>query len=122
MGKAKVTTVMFNSENPEVLVNFWGKVLGVEVHPHNDSTEHIWLFPTPGENFKLGFQRVAKKSSDSQEIHIDVAVDDLNETEDLVKSLGGSHVKTSRTSSGFEWRILKDPQGNSFCIFKDSGH
>ena len=122
LGKAKVTTVMFNSENPEVLVGFWSKVLGVEAHPHNDSTEHIWLFPTPGENFKLGFQRVAKKSSDSQEIHIDVAVDDINETEDLVKSLGGSHVKTSRTSSGFEWRILKDPQGNSFCIFKDSGH
>jgi predicted enzyme related to lactoylglutathione lyase len=122
LGKAKVTTVMFNSENPEVLVNFWGKVLGVEAHPHNASTEHIWLFPTPGENFKLGFQRVAKKSSYSQEIHIDVAVDDLNETEDLVKNLGGSHVKTSRTSSGFEWRILKDPQGNSFCIFKDSGH
>jgi len=117
-----VTTVMFNSENPEALVNFWGKVLGVEAHPHNASTEHIWLFPTPGENFKLGFQRVAKKSSDSQEIHIDVAVDDLNETQDLVKSLGGSHVKTSRTSSGFEWRILKDPEGNSFCIFKDSGH
>ena len=122
MGKAKVTTVMFNSENPEELVNFWGKVLGVEAHPHSDSTEHIWLFLTPGENFKLGFQRVTKKSSDSQEIHIDVAVDDLNETEDLVKNLGGSHVKTSRTSSGFEWRILKDPQGNSFCIFKDSGH
>lgn len=122
LGKAKVTTVMFNSENPEELVNFWGKVLGVEAHPHNASTEHIWLFPTAGENFKLGFQRVAKKSSDSQEIHIDVAVDDLNETEDLVKNLGGSHVQTSRTSSGFEWRILKDPQGNSFCIFKDSGH
>ena len=122
MGKAKVTTVMFNSENPEVLVNFWGKVLGVEAHPHNASTEHIWLLPTPGENFKIGFQRVAKKSSDSQEIHIDVAVDDLNETQDLVSSLGGSHVKTSRTSSGFEWRILKDPEGNSFCIFKDSGH
>ncbi len=122
MGKAKVTTVMFNSENPEVLVNFWSKVLGVEAHPHNDSTEHIWLFPTPGENFKLGFQRVAKKSSNSQEIHIDVEVEDLNETEDLVKIFGGSHVKTSRTSSGFEWRILKDPEGNSFCIFKDSGN
>ena len=122
MGKAKVATVMFNSENPEVLVNFWSKVLGVEAHPHSDSTEHIWLFPTPGENFKLGFQRVAKKSADSQEIHIDVTVDDLNETEVLVKNLGGSHVNTSRTSSGFEWRILKDPQGNSFCIFKDAGH
>jgi predicted enzyme related to lactoylglutathione lyase len=122
MGRARVTTVMFNSVSPEVLVDFWGKVLGVEAHPHNDSTEHIWLFPTPGENFKLGFQRVAKKSSDSQEIHIDVAVDDLNETENLVRSLGGSHLKTSRTSSGFEWRILKDPEGNCFCIFKDSNH
>ena len=122
MGMAKVTTVMSNSENPEELVVFWSKVLGVDVHPYSDSTEHIWLFPTPGESFKLGFQRVVKKSSESQEIHIDVAVEDLNETEDLVKSLGGTHIKTSRTSSGFEWRILKDPQGNSFCIFKDLGH
>lgn len=122
MVKAKVTTVMFNSENPEELVSFWGKVLGVEAHPHNDSTELIYLFPTPGENFQLGFQRVVKKSSNTQEIHIDVAVDNLNEMEDLVKNLGGSHVKTSRTSGGFEWRILKDPQGNSFCIFKDFGH
>ena len=103
MGKAKVTPVMFNSENPEVLVNFWSKALGVEAHPHSDSTEHIWLFPTPGENFKLGFQQIAKKSADSQEIHIDVAVDNLNETEDLVKNLGGTHVNTSRTSSGFAW-------------------
>lgn len=120
--KARVTTVMFNSEKPEELVEFWTKVLGVQAHPHNQSTEHIWLFPTEGENFKLGFQRVARKSSDAQEVHIDVAVEDLNESEELVKKLGGSHLKTSRTSSGFEWRILRDPQGIPFCIFKDSGH
>lgn len=113
---------MFNSEKPEELVEFWTEVLGVQAHPHNQSTEHIWLFPTEGENFKLGFQRVVRKSSDAQEVHIDVAVEDLNETEELVKRLGGSHLKTSRTSSGFEWRILRDPQGNPFCIFKDSGH
>ena len=113
---------MFNSENPEQLVTFWCSILGVEAHPFTESTEHIWLFPTPGDSFKLGFQRVASKSHCSQELHIDVAVDDLNETEELVKQLGGTHVKTSRTSGGFEWRILKDPQGNAFCIFRDSGH
>jgi len=59
MAKLRVATVMFNSENPEELVAFWTKVLGVPAHPHNESTEHIWLFPTPDENFKLGFQRVA---------------------------------------------------------------
>lgn len=122
MARARITTVMLNSENPEELVEFWCKVLGVEAHPYDHSTEHIWLFSTPGESFKLTFQRVAKKHSESQEVHIDVAVDDLQEAEMVVRQNGGSHVKTSRTSSGFEWRILKDPQGNSFCIFKDSGH
>jgi len=33
MVKARVTTVMFNSENPEELVKFWCNVLGVEAHP-----------------------------------------------------------------------------------------
>jgi predicted enzyme related to lactoylglutathione lyase len=122
MARARITTVMFNSENPEELVEFWCKVLGVEAHPHDHSTEHIWLFPTPGESFKLGFQRVAKKLSESQEVHIDVAVDDLEEAEMIVRENGGSHLRTFRTSGGFEWRILKDPQGNSFCIFRDAGH
>ncbi len=119
MAKLRVATVMFNSENPEELVAFWTKVLGVPAHPHNESTEHIWLFPTPGENFKLGFQRVAKRSSESQEVHIDIAVEDLDETEMLVKQSGGSHFKTTRLANGFEWRILQDPQGNTFCIFID---
>ena len=122
MVKARVTTVMFNSENPEELVKFWCSLLGVEAHPHNESTEHIWLFPTEGENFKLGFQRVAKKSFESQEVHIDVAVENLDETEKSVKQSGGSHVKTTRLANGFEWRILKDPQGNAFCIFKEFDH
>jgi predicted enzyme related to lactoylglutathione lyase len=122
MGKVRVATVMFNSENPEELVKFWCKVLGVKAHPHNESTEHIWLFPTEEENFKLGFQRVAKKSSQSQEVHIDISVDNLDETEMLVKKGGGSHFKTTRLTNGFEWRILKDPQGNAFCIFKEFGH
>jgi predicted enzyme related to lactoylglutathione lyase len=122
MAGARVTTVMFNSENPEELVTFWCKLLGVEAHPHTQTTEQIWLFPTAGERFKLGFQRVARKLSQSQEVHIDVAVDDLDNMELLVRENGGSHVKTSRTRGGFEWRILKDPQGNSFCIFIDTGH
>lgn len=122
MVKARITTVMFNSENPEELVKFWRKVLGVDAHPHDKETEHIWLFPTPGEQFKLGFQRVVKRSSGSQEVHIDIAVDNLDETEELVKQSGGSHVKTTRLANGFEWRILKDPQGNAFCIFKEFDH
>ena len=120
MGKASVTTVVFNSKNPEVLVNSCARVLGFEAPPHSDATEHIWLFPTPGENINSCSQRTAK-NADSREEHFDVAVDDLNETEASVKSLGGNHVKISRTSSGFERRKLKNPQEDLSCISKDSG-
>lgn len=83
---------------------------------------HLVVLNPGRESIRLAFQRVTKKHSDSQELHFDVAVDDLQEAEMIVRQNGGSHVKTSRTSSGFEWRVLKDLQGNSFCIYKDSEH
>lgn len=115
--KARVTTVMFNSEKPEELVKFWSKLLSVESHPFNEKTEHIWLMPQEPNGFKLGFQRVNKKHSTVQETHIDIAVDDLDACEKLVLELGGKHVKSTKLQNGFEWRVLEDPQSNPFCIY-----
>lgn len=115
--KARVTTVMFNSEHPEELVNFWSTLLAVQAHPFNEHTEHIWLTPQEPNGFKLGFQRVSKKVYSSQETHIDIAVDDLDECQNLVLKLGGRHIKTTKLQNGFEWRVLEDPQSNPFCIY-----
>lgn len=115
--RAQITTVMFNSERPEELVEFWSKLLEVQAHPHNSNTEHIWLFPQVEGGFKLGFQRVKKKSIGNAEIHIDIAVKNLDEVENQAVSLGGSVVSRTRIPNGFEWRVLEDPQGNPFCIY-----
>lgn len=118
--KARVVTVMINSEYPEQLVEFWCKLLSVQAHPHSEKTEHIWLFPAQGEDFKLGFQRVKSKSKTSSEIHIDIAVDNLDDFEKLILSLGGKHLKSTKLANGFEWRVFEDPQQNQFCIFPES--
>jgi predicted enzyme related to lactoylglutathione lyase len=108
---------MFNSERPEELVEFWSKFLEVDAHPHNSNTEHIWLFPQEAEGVKLGFQRVDKKSIGNAEIHIDIAVTNLDEAEERAINLGGAIVSRTRIPNGFEWRVLEDPQGNPFCIY-----
>lgn len=119
MTKARITTVMFNSTKPEELVKFWCEILQVEAHPHNEKTEHIWLFSQDPNGFKLGFQRVAEVTPHNSQVHIDVAVDDLDTVQNLVLSLGGTHIKTTKLKNGFEWRVLADPQGNHFCIFPE---
>ncbi|MFM8897805.1 MAG: VOC family protein [Actinomycetota bacterium] len=119
--RLRITTVMFNSEYPEELVKFWSSLLQVEAHPHNEKTEHIWLFPQEENGIKLGFQRVAKKHHSESEIHIDIAVDDLDHWEGEVLRLGGSVQARTKLDMGFEWRILQDPQGNAFCIFVPFG-
>lgn len=119
--KVQVTTVMFNSENPEELVRFWSSLLEVDAHPHNERTEHIWLMPQEPGGFKLGFQRVTKKSDAPAEIHIDLAVEDLDAVEARAVSLGAKVIKRTKLEMGFEWRVLEDPQGNPFCIFVPFG-
>ena len=104
--KVQVTTVMFNSENPEELVRFWSSLLEVDAHPHNERTEHIWLMPQEPGGFKLGFQRVTKKSDAPAEIHIDLAVEDLDAVEARAVSLGAKVIKRTKLEMGFEWRVL----------------
>ncbi len=119
--RIQITTVMFNSERPEELVKFWSEFLDVQAHPHNEKTEHIWLLPQEPNGIKLGFQRVAKKYHQDTEIHIDIAVDDLDLIEAKAVSLGARVISRTRLDFGFEWRIINDPQGNPFCIYVPFG-
>ena len=116
--RAQVTTVMFNSEKPEQLVRFWSSILEVSAHPHTAETEHIWLMPQEPNGFKLGFQRVAKKLNTNAEVHLDIAVHDLDEIEKQVLELGGKVIQRTKLDNGFEWRVLHDPQDNPFCIYQ----
>ncbi len=70
---ARIRTIIINSEQPDLLVGFWSRLLGVAVLEHDDEAGIVWLAPDTEGGVNLGFQ----------------------------------------------WRVMADPDGKEFCIFRD---
>jgi hypothetical protein len=95
---------------------FWGQLLDYEPTARGDR----WLATDPRrEGTRLLFNRMAKSQTIELPIHVDVNVPDRQAELARVLELGGHLVETKSHSIGeFEesWTVMRDPEGNGFCI------
>jgi predicted enzyme related to lactoylglutathione lyase len=115
MPSPRIVTVIINSERPDRLVEFWRAFFQTEVQFSEAGI--TWLKSTGEGGVNVGIQQVEQKLGGHTEIHLDIAVDDLDGSQAVVEELGGSLVTVNRLGNGFEWRVMHDPDGNEFCIF-----
>lgn len=115
MPSPRITTVIVNSEQPDGLVEFWRAFLQTEVHFSEGGI--TWLKAPVEGAVAVGVQHVERKLGGHTEMHLDIVVDDLDGAQAVVEELGGGLVEVHRLESGFEWRVMHDPDGNEFCIF-----
>ena len=116
MASPQIRTIVINAGDIQRLVAFWSGFLHVPVVDHDAGDTMIWLHPADEGGIKLAIQQ-SEDIAAGTNIHLDIAVTDLDETQAELESLGGSIVKVNKLASGFEWRIAADPDGNQFCIF-----
>jgi predicted enzyme related to lactoylglutathione lyase len=113
LGLAYIT---FSCDDPARVAEFWGRLLDYEPTARGDS----WLATDPrGEGTRLLFNRMAKSQTIEVPIHLDVNVPDREAELARVLELGGHLVETKSHSIGeFEesWTVMRDPEGNGFCI------
>ena len=64
---------------------------------------------------KLVFQPVAEPKRDKVRIHLDVKVPDMPAAARRVEELGGSLVTEVR-EAGDVWLVMRDLEGNEFCL------
>ncbi len=108
--------VTFSCDDPARLAEFWGHLLDYETAAEGDS----WLATDPrGEGSRLLFNRLPKSPTIELPIHLDVNVPDRKAELARVLELGGHLVMTKSHSAGeleWEWTVMRDPEGNGFCI------
>lgn len=102
----------FDCAGPVPLAEFWAAVLGgsVEVDSSGDATVHL---PVGGP---LDFLRVPEGKSGKNRLHLDLHCDDFDAAVDAVLALGAT--KADDVYDGGNWQVLRDPEGNEFCILK----
>ena len=107
----KPEMITVDCANPRKLAQFWAKATDSVLHDYDGS--FVILDSTP----RLGFQLVPDLTPGKNSIHVDfiaenreIAVADLEALGATVQSV------QSLPDSEFMWTVMKDPEGNVFCV------
>jgi predicted enzyme related to lactoylglutathione lyase len=110
----RISHVMIDARDPETIARFWAALLVTEVEYRFDDGRFVFL--AAGEHGPgIGIQRVPESKVTKNRVHVDLEVDDLEESTRWVRQHGGSRV-ADHQAAGVHWRIMADPEGNEFCL------
>ena len=112
--QAQVRFVTVDCHDPAGLAAFWQGLLGVEVA--GTFGEAFVVLERPSEDaVAMAFQRVPEDKVVKNRVHPDLHVDDLEAVSAWVEANGGRRVE-DHGGEGFRWRVMRDPEGNEFCL------
>ena len=113
----RLRSVVVDCKDPKGLAAFYAGVLGGTVHAVDDT----WVVLTDPDGRRLAFQYSPQHApprfpdpSGSQQFHLDVLVDDVDEAERRVRQLGATRVDEAVGEDRF--RVFRDPAGHTFCL------
>jgi hypothetical protein len=119
----EVAAVTFDCEDALVVARFWSAALGRPLDPKPSSDfasigmpEHRdtegWRLT--GESTWL-FVRVPEPKVAKNRMHLDLAASDPEAEVTRLVELGATRV-ADVNEWGYEWTVMKDPEGNEFCV------
>lgn len=117
---ARLDSVTIDCHDPERLAAFWASMFATsEEWRGGDPVQYIDLASTDGSPV-LRFQRVAEPKTVKDRIHLDLRVDDIEETSRRVIAMGGARAEQGDFHEyDVAFRVMLDPEGNEFCLVCD---
>jgi predicted enzyme related to lactoylglutathione lyase len=104
--------VTIDCADPSRLAEFWSGATGLP-EEWRYGNEFVILGADAG--LRLGLQRVPEPTPGKNRVHVDWTADDRPaEVERLVRL--GAAVVDEQVTPGLTWTVLRDPEGNEFCV------
>ncbi|NKZ05087.1 VOC family protein [Actinomadura latina] len=110
----KVTTLVFDCTDLDVMADFWGGLLGMKTSVRED--DWLDLEPLAGGGPVLAFQLVPESKSIKNRLHLDLAVADVRAAGERAASLGGVPAGAPMGNPERPFQVWHDPEGNEFCL------
>ena len=119
---AFIFNVTFDSADPRSLARFWADATGYDVAEERDDFVRLRAPDKRGVRHILFF-RVHEPKTTKNRVHVDLASRDPEAEIERLLSLGASLVDGDtaggprwRTGNGTKWVVMRDPEGNEFCL------
>jgi catechol 2,3-dioxygenase-like lactoylglutathione lyase family enzyme len=116
----RITELVLDCRDPELLAAFWCKVLDWEVIDRVGDDVEIG---PPGVGFgglqpTLVFERNGEPKLQKLRLHIDVSPTDQDPPEELERLLALGATRADIGQGDVAWTVLADPEGNEFCLLR----
>ena len=109
--------VTIDCRDPRPVAEFWSALLDVPARPAGRDREGWFrLGPAVRGGPVLNFQPVPEEKAGKTRVHLDLWVDDLQGSIELVERLGGSRVGEVQALERGRIAVMADPEGNEFCL------
>lgn len=111
---------VIDCRDPWALVSFWETALTYTRHPEATGEPYLGLLPPedePGPVVVL--QRVPESKVVKNRAHLDLYVNDPETLIEHLLTAGGSRFGEPQTHEGQWFQVMRDPEGNEFCILEE---
>ena len=109
-----VATLTIDCADPKKMAEFWTAALNYQLKDYDEGDALI--FDPTGKGTQILFQTVPEGKTVKNRIHFDLRPEDTRDAEVVRLQALGATVKAE-----FGWTVMKDPEGNEFCVEKGPG-
>jgi len=114
--KPRWSGVTIDCAEPQALASFWSQLLDRAVTDEMLGSSWATVGSRHDDLPRLNFQRVPEVRAGKVRIHLDLSVDDIEDARRVVESLGGSWSGERHDYDEGTVLVMRDPEGNEFCI------
>ena len=104
------SSLAIDCKNAELLGQFWADLLGGTIELDADSDAIVRAPGVP----RLDFLQVPEGKALKNRLHLDLAASDVPAATEQALSLGAT--LADDVYNGGRWQVLRDPEGNEFCL------
>ena len=116
VGDLHLATVVVNVTDMERAVRFWSAALGCRPRQEEWDPEFMMLVDPEGGRFTLSLQLADSVPELPAPVHLDLYTHDQERHVERLVYLGATRVEGWPYPEGADFIVLRDPDGNEFCV------
>ena len=106
-----IAALAIDCADPPGLARWWSRLLGGEVEVDRDGDATL-----RADGLVIDFGRVPDAKTVKNRLHLDLRRSDLAEATRQAEALGAT--RADDVYDGDRWQVLRDPEGNEFCLLR----
>jgi glyoxalase superfamily protein len=106
-----IAALAIDCADPPGLARWWSRLLGGEVEVDRDGDATL-----RADGLAIDFLCVPDAKTVKNRLHLDLRSSDLAEATRQAEALGAT--RADDVYDGDRWQVLRDPEGNEFCLLR----